>query len=277
MNRIKASRVTVTDGGMRFRLVDHFHRRHDFTGVALRLWLMLFLTASVAVCIAISVDVLAKELFDARVGLCEWADAEGMLQAKWAMWLGSSAVLALSATSLLKIVPAAAGSGLPEVKMLLCGVVLFDSFSLKAMLIKPLSLALALASSLSIGKEGPFIHCACCIAYQLVNTSWMRFHRNVKEQRELEGLIAACASSALPTVPARATASVPALYPQCPHAPLHLCPHFSLVACALRVWVTGARAALCAHLARPSVGSSSRRRSRAVTTPSSTCRAHSSV
>ena len=83
--------------------------------------------------------------------------------------------------------------------MLLSGIVLFDSFSWKALIAKPLSLALALASSLSIGKEGPFIHCACCISYQLVNARWMRFHANVREQRELEGLVAACAAGVVCT------------------------------------------------------------------------------
>lgn len=183
----------MTDGGTRFRVVDHFHRRHDFEGVALRLWLLLFITATAATCIAFGVDVISKEMYDARVQLCTWADGQGLPQSKWALWLGTSAAAALAATALLKMVPAAAGSGLPEVKMLLGGIVLFESFSLKAMLIKPLSLALALASSLSIGKEGPFIHCACCIAFQLVNAKWMRFHPNVIEQREIEGLVAACA------------------------------------------------------------------------------------
>ena len=96
---------------------------------------------------------------------------------------GSAAALAGLASLIVKIHPQAGGSGLPEVKETLVGVlgsnpnprpemlaltltlaphsaspnqagiVLFDSFSLKTLGLKMLALALAIASGLSIGKE----------------------------------------------------------------------------------------------------------------------------
>ena len=95
---------------------------------------------------------------------------------------GSAAALAGLASLIVKIHPQAGGSGLPEVKETLVGVldsnpnrspehpspypdprpsatpnqagiVLFDSFSLMTLGLKMLALALAIASGLSIGKE----------------------------------------------------------------------------------------------------------------------------
>ena len=198
-SRLRASNVIVTDGGVKFRLVDHFHRRHDFEGVALRLWLLMFLVGVIATVVAIGVDLLAKDTYEARAALCNAMDSMDRPAAKWGAWLGSAGVCSLIATALLQVVPAAAGSGLPEVKMLLGGIVLFESFTLRALLIKPISLALALASSLSIGKEGPFIHCACIVAFRLVNARWMRFSTHVLERREIEGLVAACAAGVVCT------------------------------------------------------------------------------
>ena len=133
---------------------------------------------------------------DYRVQLCE--TTPGSLP-RYLVWLGSGALTALGAATLLKVVPAAAGSGLPEVKMALSGIVLFESLSTPTVLFKPLSLAFAIASSLSIGKEGPFIHCACCVAFLLVNSGWISFSSLVREQRELEALIAACAAGVVCT------------------------------------------------------------------------------
>ena len=194
--RRQHSSFFLGSGGVRFRLVDHYHRRHDFTGVVVRLWLTCCIIGISAAVIALVVDLISSGVYELRVGLCEAVD-EPVL--RYVSWLGTSALAALSATLLLKVVPHAAGSGLPEVKEALMGIVLFDSFSTKCLLIKPVSLALALASSLSIGKEGPFIHCACIVAFQLVNGGAISFSNLVREQRELEAIITACAAGVVCT------------------------------------------------------------------------------
>lgn len=182
--------------GVRFRLVDHFHRRHDFEGVALRLWLLCLLVGIFSVCIAVIADITTKVIYQTRVRLC---DATEPGPWRWLAWLSTGALCAFLSTVLITWVPKAAGSGLPEVKEALAGIVLFDSLSLKCLFVKPISLCLALASSLSVGKEGPFIHCASCIAYQLANASWLKISSYVREQRELEGLVAACAAGVVCT------------------------------------------------------------------------------
>ncbi|KAE9399949.1 Cl-channel protein [Gymnopus androsaceus JB14] len=53
----------------------------------------------------------------------------------------------------------------PEIKAILGGYV-FDAFLTPwTLLIKALGLALAVASGLSLGKEGPLVHVACCMAF----------------------------------------------------------------------------------------------------------------
>jgi chloride channel 3/4/5 len=59
----------------------------------------------------------------------------------------------------------------------------FDAFlSPMTLLIKALGLALAVASGLSLGKEGPLVHVACCMAY-LLSRLFKEF-RNSESKRE---------------------------------------------------------------------------------------------
>jgi len=57
----------------------------------------------------------------------------------------------------------AAGSGVAEVKVILSGFVLHGYLGVKTLFCKTLGLILSVASGLSIGKEGPYVHIATCI------------------------------------------------------------------------------------------------------------------
>lgn len=82
---------------------------------------------------------------------------------------------------------------LRKVKAVLSGVVLPDSLSLRTLLVKPLALALALGSSLSIGKEGAMVHTCCCLAQQLCESPLLSFNRMRIEERRVELMVAAAA------------------------------------------------------------------------------------
>ena len=66
------------------------------------------------------------------------------------------------------IAPAASGSGIPEMKSMLSGFDMPGYLSWRTLLAKVVGLTLALGSSLPVGKEGPFVHIACIVAFQLL-------------------------------------------------------------------------------------------------------------
>uniref|UniRef100_A0A4W3HZC6 Chloride channel, voltage-sensitive 2a n=1 Tax=Callorhinchus milii TaxID=7868 RepID=A0A4W3HZC6_CALMI len=62
------------------------------------------------------------------------------------------------------IAPQAVGSGIPEMKTILRGVVLKEYLTLKTFLAKVIGLTCALGSGMPLGKEGPFVHVASMCA-----------------------------------------------------------------------------------------------------------------
>lgn len=71
---------------------------------------------------------------------------------------------AVSASFLVQVyAPFAFHTGIPEIKTILGGYIIDDFLSGWTLLIKSLGLPLAVASGLSLGKEGPLVHVACCI------------------------------------------------------------------------------------------------------------------
>ncbi|KAF5373298.1 hypothetical protein D9615_007485 [Tricholomella constricta] len=104
------------------------------------------------------------------------------------VFAGSAALLVES------YAPYAFHTGIPEIKAILGGYV-FDSFlSPWTLLIKGVGLALAVASGLSLGKEGPLVHVACCMAFGL-SRFFKQFHHNEAQKRKLLAAAAAAGVS----------------------------------------------------------------------------------
>ena len=59
---------------------------------------------------------------------------------------------------------ASAGSGIPQVKAIMVGISLGAALSFKTYVSKVLGMVFMLTSGMSLGKEGPFVHIASCIA-----------------------------------------------------------------------------------------------------------------
>lgn len=64
-----------------------------------------------------------------------------------------------------RFAPHAAGSGVPEIKTVLSGVMIRGYLSSWAVIIKTVGLAFSVAAGLNLGKEGPFVHLVSAIAH----------------------------------------------------------------------------------------------------------------
>ncbi|KAL9083773.1 MAG: hypothetical protein Q9165_008383 [Trypethelium subeluteriae] len=78
----------------------------------------------------------------------------------------------------------AAGSGVAEVKVINSGFVLHGYLGLKTLTIKTLALILSVASGLSLGKEGPFVHIATCIG-NIACRLFSKYNQNDGKRREV--------------------------------------------------------------------------------------------
>lgn len=78
----------------------------------------------------------------------------------------------------------AAGSGVAEVKVILSGFVLHGYLGLRTLVIKTLALILSVASGLSLGKEGPYVHIATCIG-NIACRIFSKYSNNDGKRREI--------------------------------------------------------------------------------------------
>ncbi|KAG6832600.1 hypothetical protein H0H92_014436 [Tricholoma furcatifolium] len=90
-----------------------------------------------------------------------------------------------------KVMYYAAGSGIPEIKTILSGFVIHGYLGGRVLFTKSIGLALSVASGLSLGKEGPFVHIASCIG-NIVSRFFSKYENNEAKRREI--LSAACAA-----------------------------------------------------------------------------------
>lgn len=83
-----------------------------------------------------------------------------------------------------KILYFAAGSGIPEIKTILSGFVIHGYLGGRVLFTKSVGLALSVASGLSLGKEGPFVHIVCCIG-NIVSRFFVKYETNEAKRREI--------------------------------------------------------------------------------------------
>ena len=187
----KQRSFSLNKAGLAFIVTDDFHRYHYVVSSPVRTQIALAVLGCLGGLAALTVDMVVKLLTKLRVETCTASDEP--LQ-RYASFCTTGAVLALAAGLLVMLCPDAAGSGLPEVKQALSGLVIPSSFAWKVLLAKPFALAFAVSASLSIGKEGPLVHTSCCIAQLLCEAyGCFGFQRERVDQRRQELMIAACA------------------------------------------------------------------------------------
>ncbi|KAL3119101.1 hypothetical protein niasHT_003884 [Heterodera trifolii] len=122
------------------------------------------------------------------------SDRSVALLGTYAVWVGFPVLLVLlSALFVRTIAPQAIGSGIPEMKTILRGVILKEYLTLRTLVSKMIGLTLSLGSGMPIGKEGPFVHIASVMANLLSQCVLSKRSPFGNESCSYEMLSAACA------------------------------------------------------------------------------------
>ncbi|GAO50862.1 hypothetical protein G7K_4981-t1 [Saitoella complicata NRRL Y-17804] len=206
--------------GVRGHLVNSWDAVQGYLLVAI----IGIVTAAIAYCI----DVTESLLFDLKTGYCtsnilvnkhaccagssseacgEWANwSQSILETgsesfEYCIYILFAVIFAVSASLLTmttaserpsgKIFYLAAGSGIPEVKTILSGFVIRGFLGFRTLIVKAVGLTLGVASGLSLGKEGPFVHIACAVG-NIFCRLFRKFHFNEGKRRQI--LSASCAA-----------------------------------------------------------------------------------
>lgn len=128
----------------------------------------------------------------AEKGCEEWHRWSSIWPVNYVLYFIFSTLFALASASLVKsFAPYAAGSGISEIKCIIAGFVMKGFLGFWTLLIKSISLPLAIASGLSVGKEGPSVHYAVCTG-NVISRFFARYKRDASKTREI---LSACAAA----------------------------------------------------------------------------------
>ncbi|KAI4246794.1 MAG: hypothetical protein L6R40_001823 [Gallowayella cf. fulva] len=189
-----------------------WRRRLEETYDAGQAWIVVTLVGAAIGLNAGFLNIITEWLSDIKLGYCTtafylnenfccWGDEKGCPE--WHRWssfwifnyflyLLFSTVFALASASLVKsFAPYAAGSGISEIKCIIAGFVMKGFLGFWTLLIKSICLPLAIASGLSVGKEGPSVHYAVCTG-NVISRFFGKYKRNAAKTREI---LSACAAA----------------------------------------------------------------------------------
>ncbi|ORX61491.1 voltage gated chloride channel [Hesseltinella vesiculosa] len=130
---------------------------------------------------------------DEEHDICElwvpWSDALGLGRdtyiVNWFMYIVTATLFAATCAHMVKtFAPYAAGSGISEIKCIIAGFVMRGFLGGWTLVMKSIGLTMSVASNLSIGKEGPSVHMACCVG-NVISRSFQKFRSSKAEMREI--------------------------------------------------------------------------------------------
>lgn len=90
--------------------------------------------------------------------------------------------------------PYACGSGIPEIKTILSGFIIRGYLGKWTLMIKSVGMMLGVSAGLSLGKEGPFVHVACCCG-NIFSYLFPKYGKNEAKKREILSAAAAAGVS----------------------------------------------------------------------------------
>ncbi|XP_054477307.1 chloride channel protein 1 [Anoplopoma fimbria] len=126
-------------------------------------WIFLVLLGLTMALVSWSMDYASAKSLQAY----KWMHGElkGNVPLQYLAWVSYPMILVMFASLFCHLVsPQAIGSGIPELKTILRGVVLKEYLTLKAFVAKVVGLTAGLGSGMPVGKEGPFVHIASICA-----------------------------------------------------------------------------------------------------------------
>ncbi|KAF7493069.1 Chloride channel protein 2 [Sarcoptes scabiei] len=156
-------------------------------------WIFLALLGFLMATISFIMDFFILQCQLSRLWLYSELSHENFL-IKYCGWTLIPILLVIFAAGFAHIVsPQAVGSGIPEMKTILRGVILYEFLTFRTLVAKVIGLTCTLGSGLPLGKEGPFVHVASIVATLLSKliASFQGIYDN--ESRTGEMLAAACA------------------------------------------------------------------------------------
>ncbi|KAH7136490.1 chloride channel [Dactylonectria macrodidyma] len=179
----------------------HLWRSYD----AAQGWIVLTIIGAAIGFNAALLNIITEWLADTKIGYCEtgfylnenfccWGEENGCAQ--WHRWTGFEPMnyflyfvfgtfFAFVAATLVKsFAPYAAGSGISEIKCIIAGFVMKGFLGLRTLIIKSVCLPLAIASGLSVGKEGPSVHYAVCTG-NVISRLFNKYKQNASKTREI--------------------------------------------------------------------------------------------
>lgn len=190
--------------GLRDRLTESFEAAHG--------WIVVTLIGITIGVNAAFLNIITEWLSDTKLGYCEnafylnenfccWGADNGCNEwHRWSsfslvnylMYIMFATIFALISATLVKLLaPYAAGSGISEIKCIIAGFVMKGFLGFWTLIIKSVALPLAIASGLSVGKEGPSVHYAVCTG-NVISRVFEKYKRNASKTREI---LSACAAA----------------------------------------------------------------------------------
>ncbi|XP_074781038.1 chloride channel protein ClC-Kb-like isoform X2 [Athene noctua] len=151
-------------------------------------WYFLFILGVLMATISFMMDLVVSRLYEAHRWL--YQEVGDILVLKYLSWtIYPTALAAFSTGFSQSITPHSGGSGIPELKTILTGVVLEDYLAIQNFGAKVVGLTCTLAcgSTIFLGKVGPFVHLSAMAAAYLgkMRTSVTREYENKFKQNEM--------------------------------------------------------------------------------------------
>ncbi|KAM6973832.1 chloride channel protein 1-like [Tautogolabrus adspersus] len=141
-------------------------------------WIFLVLLGITMALVSWSMDYASAKSLQAYKWI--YGELRGNIPLQYLAWVSYPLIFILFSSLFCHLVaPQAIGSGIPELKTILRGVVLKEYLTLKAFVAKVIGLTAALGSGMPVGKEGPFVHIASICAAVL--SRFMSFFSGVHQ------------------------------------------------------------------------------------------------